>query len=74
MLDNDFSKSDPKDALLIADNAQKGSYTFYKTFENHSRLNGERPSGPNALLLLARVDAQNEIPRECLPVDVIISA
>lgn len=35
MLDNDFSKSDPKDALLVADNAQKGSYTRYRIFEKH---------------------------------------
>ena len=35
MLDNDFSKSDPKDALLVADNAQRGSYTRYRTFAKH---------------------------------------
>ena len=35
MLDNDFSKSDPKDALLVADNAQKGSYTRFRMFEEH---------------------------------------
>ena len=35
MLDNDFSKSDPKDALLVADNAQRGNYTRYRTFAKH---------------------------------------
>ncbi len=35
VLDNNFSKTDPKDALVIADNAQKGSYTRFRMFEKH---------------------------------------
>ena len=32
MLDHDFSKTDPKDAFLIADSAQKGLHDLYEVF------------------------------------------
>jgi len=32
MMNNDFSKTDPKDALLIAENAQNGKYNRYRTY------------------------------------------
>ncbi len=33
MMHHDFSKSDPRDAYLVADCAQKGSYHLFQTFE-----------------------------------------
>ncbi len=35
MMHRDFSKSDPRDAFLVADSAQKGSYDLFRTFEPH---------------------------------------
>ncbi len=32
MMNNDYSKTDPKDALLIADNAHKGHYSPYRVY------------------------------------------
>jgi transposase len=32
-MNNDFSKTDPKDALIIATNARNGSYTEYRQFD-----------------------------------------
>ncbi|HWR57721.1 MAG TPA: transposase, partial [Thermodesulfovibrionales bacterium] len=32
MMNNDYSKTDPKDALLIADNAHKGHYSHYRVY------------------------------------------
>lgn len=32
MMNNDYSKTDPKDALLIADNAHKGHYSDYRLY------------------------------------------
>ena len=46
MFDNDYSKTDPKDALLIADNAQKGSYTHYRVFEEHIEAAHQLTRGP----------------------------
>ncbi len=35
LMKSDFSRTDPKDAYLIADNAQKGYYDQYHVFEPH---------------------------------------
>lgn len=35
LMKQDFSRTDPKDAYLIADNAQKGYYDTYHVFEPH---------------------------------------
>ena len=35
--DHDFSKSDPKDALLVASNAQSGYFDFFRDFSDHAR-------------------------------------
>ena len=35
MMHRDFSKSDPRDAFLVADSAQRGSYDLFRTFEPH---------------------------------------
>ena len=35
MMHHDFSKSDPRDAYLVADCAQKGSYHLFQTFPPH---------------------------------------
>jgi len=32
VINNDFSKTDPKDAYLVADNAHKGNYNRYRTY------------------------------------------
>jgi len=32
IMNNDYSKTDPKDALLVADNAKKGHYNQYRTY------------------------------------------
>lgn len=32
VVSNDFSKTDPKDAYLVADNAHKGNYNLYRTY------------------------------------------
>ena len=35
MMHRDFSRTDPRDAFLVADSAQKGSYDLFRTFEPH---------------------------------------
>lgn len=35
MIGHDFSRSDPKDALLVASNAQRGYFDFYRDFSDH---------------------------------------
>lgn len=36
MITNDFSKTDPKDAYLVADNAHKGNYNCYRIYASES--------------------------------------
>jgi transposase len=41
LMNNDYSKTDPKDALLVATNAHNGNYTEYRKFTayiNNSRI------------------------------------
>jgi transposase len=35
LMNNDYSKTDPKDALIVATNAHNGNYTEYKKFSAH---------------------------------------
>jgi transposase len=35
IMNHDFSKTDPKDAILVASNAQQGYFDFYKTYSTY---------------------------------------
>lgn len=79
MMNNDYSKTDPKDALLIADNAHKGHYSDYRVYssevnELHSlciaydKLTKDRSR--NVLRLRALMEEVFPEYLECLNVDI----